>query len=281
TGDQCDQFEDPAGQPFLTCATDNTTNRWNGTMDVTLPTKGDAGFAFSGELQNGTLGNVAAKAEFGHTVPLEEGVYLKSIAAGVCLTPAPLQIRGQAVISALPLGSEEAVEVDGSFHYVDAANGQPWSITLQRGLTMFDHHIADGTLSLDGDDALDVGFDAHVQLPSDDVDAASVDGIRALRLHRTARHTILAWDGSRLASRYEVSATSTEGYQRLYVSPATCRVVSLPASPSSTSVSVTITPIGANGRRGGAAGLRLPVRRVRAGAKAAHPVAGVPRSRCG
>ncbi|HEY5196814.1 MAG TPA: PKD domain-containing protein [Solirubrobacteraceae bacterium] len=600
TGDQCDQFSDPAGQPFLTCATNTATNRWNGTMDVTLPTKGDAGFAFSGELQDGTLGNVAAKAEFGHTVPLEEGVYLKSIAAGICLTPAPLQIRGQAVISALPLGSDEAIEVDGSFLYVDAANGQPWSITLQGGLTMFNHHIADGTLSLNGDDALDVGFDAHLQLPSDDVDAASVDGqvngwlqgtsfdiegsvsvclldvacvdgnalvssdgvaacaslgtiyypivtfsdgipdfsygsytvktgfgypwggsvdvmgdscdvgpwrpagapdgasasalraaasspyrftvkpgtilesvrlhgaggspdvtvtgpdgtrieasallgasrktgayliaqdrqnattafqllkpapgvwtvtpalgstitsvdtaplelppavgarvihgstgyrvdytytpqagarlnfvehhgglaqslgsghaatcpaavrrrtgrsasvkvlcgevgftpadgpggprqidvqitrhgmplstfkvasfvappprrparVPALRLHRTSKHVVLAWAASRLASRYEVSATSTEGYQRLYVSRPGCRVLALPASPTFTSVSVTITPVGANGRRGSAAGLRLPVRALHSGARAIHPVSGVPRSTC-
>ncbi|HWH12059.1 MAG TPA: PKD domain-containing protein [Solirubrobacteraceae bacterium] len=617
TGDQCDQFADPAGQPFLTCATDTSTNRWNGTMDVGLPTKSDAGFAFSGELQNGTLGNIAAKAEFGHTVPLEEGVYLKSIAAGLCLTPAPMQIRGQAVISALPLGSDDAVEVDGSFLYVDAANGQPWSITLQGGLTMFGHHLADGTLSLNGDDALDVGFHARLQLPSDDVDAASVDGqvngwmqgtsfdiegsvsvclldvacvngnalvssdgvaacaslgtiyypivtfsggipdfsygsysvqtgfgypwngsvdvmgdscdvgpwrpagapglasaaalrvasglraagglgaasglraasapytftvksgtllesmrlhgasgapdvtitgpdgtqivasafqgasrqtgryviaqdpqnattafellkpaagvwtvtpglgstitsvdtaplvlppavgarvihdrsgyrvdytytpqagaalnfvehhgglaqslgsghaatcpaavrrrtgrsatirvrcgtvaftptdgpggrrevdvqitrhgmplttfkvasyvapaprvparVPGLRLHRTAKHVVLTWDGSRLATRYEVSATSTEGYQRLYIARAGCRVQALPQSPTTTSVAVTITPVGANGRRGPAARLLLPVRALHAGARAIRPVSGVARSTC-
>ena len=177
TGDQCDQFDDPAGQPFLkVCATDTTTNRWNGTMDITLPTKGDAGFAFSGELQGGTLGNIAAKAEFGHTVPLVEGVYLKSIAAGLCLKPPPFKLRGQAVISVIPAGSKDAIEVDGSFLYVDAANGAPWSITLQGGLSMFDHHLADGTVSLDGNNALSVGFHARLQLPSDDVDAASVDG---------------------------------------------------------------------------------------------------------
>ena len=615
TGDQCDQFSDPAGQPFLTCATNTSTNRWNGTMDITLPTKGDAGIAFSGELQDGTLGNVAAKAEFGHTVPLEEGVYLKSIAAGICLKPAPLQLRGQAVISALPLGSDEAIEVDGSFLYVDAANGQPWSIGLQGGLTMFGHHIADGTLSLNGDDALDVGFDAHLQLPSDDVDAASIDGsvngwlhgtdfdvegsvsvclldiacvdgnalvssdgvaacaslgtiyypivtfsggipdfsygsysvqtgfgytwngsvdvmgdscdvgpwrpagapgpaasaaslraagglraggaagglraagapyrftvksgtllesmrlhgaggppdvtvagpdgtqivasalqgasrqtgkyaiaqnpqnattafellkpapgvwtvtpalgstittvdtaplvlppavgarvihdrsgyhvdytytpqsgavlnfvehhgglaqslgsghaatcpaavrrrtgrsatirvrcgtvaftptdgpggqreidvqitrhgmplttfkvasyvapaprvptrVAALRLHRTAKHVVLSWDGSRLAAHYEVSATSTEGYQRLYIGRPGCRVQALPASPTSTSVAVTITPVGADGRRGPAAHLLLPVRALHAGARAIRPVRGVARSTC-
>jgi PKD repeat protein len=604
TGDQCDQFDDPAGQPFLTCATDTTTNRWNGTMDITLPTKGDAGFAFSGELQGGTLGNIAAKAEFGHTVPLVEGVYLKSIAAGLCLKPPPFKLRGQAVISAIPAGSKDAIEVDGSFLYVDAANGAPWSITLQGGLSMFDHHLADGTVSLDGNNALSVGFHARLQLPSDDVDAASVDGVvngwlqgstfdiegsvsvcllsvacingnalvssagvsacaslgtvyypivtfsggipdfsygsyevrtgfgyqwhgsvdvmgdscdvgpwrpaggpavasaagvragvlrapgspyqlrikagtilesvrlhgaggppdvtvtgpdgtrieasalqgasrqtgryliaqnpqdattafqllkpapgvwtvtpalgstvtsvdtaplllppavggrvrhdsagyhvdytytpqagavlgfvehhgglaqtlggghhatcplavrrrtgrsasvkvacgtldfapadgpggpreidvqitrhgmplstfkvagfvapaprrpgrvAAVRLHRTAKHTILAWGGSRLATRYEVAATSTEGYQRLYVAKASCRVLALPRSPSFTSVAVTITPVGGNGRRGVAARLRLPAKRLQAGARAIRRVAGVARSTC-
>jgi hypothetical protein len=104
--------------------------------------------------------------------------------------------------------------------------------------------------------------------------------VPALRLHRTSKHVVLAWAASRLASRYEVSATSTEGYQRLYVSRPGCRVLALPASPTFTSVSVTITPVGANGRRGSAAGLRLPVKQLHSGARAIRPVSGVPRSTC-
>lgn len=177
TGDQCAQFQDHGNAPFLSCATDVDTDRWNGTMDITLPTQNGAGFAFSGELENGSLANLAAKAELGHAVPLAEGVFLKSIAAGVCLKPPPLTIRGQAVVSALPQGpSDDAVEVDGSFTYVDAANGNPWSITLAGGLTLENHHVADGSAGVDGDGGLSLGFEKRMQFPSDDVDVASIDG---------------------------------------------------------------------------------------------------------
>ena len=47
--DRCEQFEDHTGEPFLTCSSDESVDRWDGTMDLTLPTPDKKGIAFSGD----------------------------------------------------------------------------------------------------------------------------------------------------------------------------------------------------------------------------------------
>ncbi len=104
-------------------------------------------------------------------------MFLKSIAAGICLKPAPLKLRGEAVVTAIPeSASGDAVEIDGSFLYTDAIGATPWSISLQGGLTLLGHHVADAYASLDGSGALAVGWHQRLQLPNDDVNVASIDG---------------------------------------------------------------------------------------------------------
>ena len=95
----------------------------------------------------------------------------------MCLKPAPLKVRGEAVISALPIGlDEEAISVSGSFLYVDQHGDDPWYIELSGGVSLFDHRIAKGHVGLDGDLTATFGFTARLQFPNDDVNIASVEG---------------------------------------------------------------------------------------------------------
>lgn len=186
SGAQCEQFQDFTGKPFLDCRSDVTTNRWDGTADIALPSTG-TGLKVSGGLADGKLSHLAAEADLGRRVALEPGVaWLKSIAAGFCLRPAPLKIKGAARITAVPTekpgkAPEEAIQVDGSFLYTDSSSdgtGQshPWSIEMTGTVDLYGRRAADARFGFDGDATASFGFHARYQFPNDNLNLASVDG---------------------------------------------------------------------------------------------------------
>ncbi|MDO9356602.1 MAG: hypothetical protein Q7T55_23085 [Solirubrobacteraceae bacterium] len=173
---RCEQFEDFRGAPFLTCASDDTTERWDGTVDVTLPGS-DVGLAASGGLANGSLSSLALKGEFARQIPLKPGVaWLKGIAAGVCLKP-QLKIKGSAKIGVIPKGpSAEAITASGSFEYNDAYEGKPWSITVRGGMDVMDRNVGDAYLGLDGDSTASFGWKSGMSFPGPTLPIATIDG---------------------------------------------------------------------------------------------------------
>jgi PKD repeat protein len=181
---RCPQFEDLSGKPFLTCKSDSNTDRWDGTAEVKLP--GNLGLKASGGLADGNLSGLAVQATFGRRLPLKPNVaWLNNIAAGFCLTPPPLQVKGSAAIHAVPIDDgedeDEAVKAEGSFRYVDSyteddGTYNPWEIEIRGTFEVFGFEAASAYFGLDGDYTASFGWNTHYQLPTPSVNLVSLDG---------------------------------------------------------------------------------------------------------
>ena len=147
--------------PFITCNSDPTTNRWDASADVELPSGLELG-AFGG-LANGrisklggSIGNLEKRA------PIADGVYLDHVAFGLCLSPPPLIIRAN--IGANFLGNRNLVALDGGFTYTDSTPTSPWSLELDGDLTVGDTPIGSGTLGINGSGLIDFGVQTGIDL---------------------------------------------------------------------------------------------------------------------
>ncbi|MEA2318931.1 MAG: hypothetical protein QOD44_3120 [Solirubrobacteraceae bacterium] len=157
------------GKPYITCADDATTERWDGNAVLELPVAGGPQFAAFGGLADGKLSKLGGFADnLGVSVALLPGVFLKRIGAGLCISPPPLKVRGDVGVEAL--GGK--LRVNGHVLYTDESPGEPWSVEVGGNASIADTQIGEGTMTFNGWG--DVDFDVSASL--DLFGVASVEG---------------------------------------------------------------------------------------------------------
>lgn len=136
------------GTPYLTCATDVNTNRWNGNAVIELPSSGVQLAAFGG-LANGQVSELGGFVDnLGRRLPIAPNVYLDRIGVGLCLTPPPLQLRGDVGIAIFPTTGDEALaKIDGHVTYTDS---YPWKLEIGGTVKALDTQIGTGSVTLNG-----------------------------------------------------------------------------------------------------------------------------------
>ncbi|MDX6581723.1 MAG: hypothetical protein QOI10_907, partial [Solirubrobacterales bacterium] len=161
-GDDPTLLAKPGGDaPFIQCNSDPTTNRWDASAEIEVPTGLQVG-AFGG-LANGQISSLGASIDnLGRRVPLAEGVYLDHVAFGLCLSPPPFKIRANA--GANFLGNKNLVSIDGGFTYTDTFGSTPWSFLLDGSVKVGDLPIGSGTLGFNGRSQVDFGLKAGVDV---------------------------------------------------------------------------------------------------------------------
>ena len=154
-----------ATQPFIQCATDPNTNRWDASAEIEVPSGLQIG-AFGG-LANGKISSLGASVNnLGKRVPLADGLYLDHVAFGLCLSPPPFKIRAN--VGANFLGASNFVNLDGGFTYTDAVGYNPWSLELDASVSIGEEPdalpIGSGTLGINGNGVIDFGLKAGVDV---------------------------------------------------------------------------------------------------------------------
>lgn len=161
-GDDPGLFGKPGGDaPFLQCNTDPTTNRWDASAVIEVPTGLQLG-AFGG-MADGQISKLGASIDnLGRRVPIAQGFYLDHVAFGLCLSPPPFKIRANAGVNFL--GNKHVVSIDGGFTYTDAIDFQPWSFLVDGSVKVGDLPIGSGTLGFNGNQQVDFGLKAGVDV---------------------------------------------------------------------------------------------------------------------
>ena len=144
-------------EPFIQCNSDATTNRWDASAVIELPSGLQLG-AFGG-LANGQVSKLGGSVgNLGRRAPIANGVYLDHVAFGLCLRPPPFKIRAN--IGANFLGNNNLVSLSGGFTYADATETSPWSLELDGSVSVGDTPIGSGTLGINGSGTIDFGLQA-------------------------------------------------------------------------------------------------------------------------
>ena len=161
-GDDPTLLGKPGGDaPFIQCNTDPTTNRWDASAEIEVPTGLQIG-AFGG-MADGQITKLGASVDnLGTRVPIAEGVYLDHVAFGLCLSPPPFKIRANAGVNFL--GSKNVVAVDGGFTYTDSIGFTPWSFLVDGSVKVGTVPIGSGTLGFNGNSQVDFGLKAGVDV---------------------------------------------------------------------------------------------------------------------
>ena len=151
-------------QEFISCKSDPTTNRWNASADLELPSGLEIG-AF-GALADGQISQLGGAAgNLGRRVPIVNGFYLDHVALGLCLSPPPFKIRAN--VGANFMGSSHLVSVSGGFIYTDATQTSPWSFNLDGEVSVGDlPAVGSGTLGITGSGVVNFGIEAGVNVLS-------------------------------------------------------------------------------------------------------------------
>ena len=136
------------GTPFLTCATDASTNRWDGNAVIELPGSGITLAAFGG-LANGKVSSLGGFVDnLGRKAPLAPNVFLNRVGVGLCLTPPPLTLRGDVGISIFPTtGDESLATINGHVIYT---NSYPWTLEIGGSVNVLDHQVGSGSVLING-----------------------------------------------------------------------------------------------------------------------------------
>jgi hypothetical protein len=158
------------GSPYITCASDSNTNRWNGNAVIELPGSGVQLAAFGG-LANGQISELGGFVDnLGRRAPLAPNVYLNRVGVGLCLTPPPLTLRGDVGISIFPTtGDESLATINGHIVYT---NSYPWTLEIGGAVSVLDNQVGTGSVLIDGWG--DFAFDLAASVDLDGV--ASIDG---------------------------------------------------------------------------------------------------------
>lgn len=159
--------------PYLACGSDVNTNRWDGNAVVELP-RGGARIAAFGGLADGNLSSLGAVADgLGRRVPLGGNVFLDKLGFGVCVTPAPLKLRGDVGVSIFPTtGDEAAAKIDGHVTYTDGTLVDPWTLEIGGTVDAFGTRVGNGSVTIHGWGGFDFGLQAGFDLYG----VASVNG---------------------------------------------------------------------------------------------------------
>lgn len=155
----------PSDQSFIKCASDATTNRWDASAEVVVPS--GLGLGAFGGLANGQLSKLGASISgLDRRVPLGYGVYLDSISFGLCLSPPPLTIKAK--VGADFFGASNLVNLAGSFTYTDAVGYNPWSLQLDADVSIGKGKealpIGHGMLGFNGNGVVDFSLGAGVNV---------------------------------------------------------------------------------------------------------------------
>jgi hypothetical protein len=158
------------GKPYVVCADNTNTNRWDGNAILELPVDGAPQYAAFGGFADGKLTKLGGFADnLAFSVQLVPGVFLKRIGAGVCLSPPPLKVRGDVGIEAL----DGKLRLDGRVVYTDETVGsEPWSLEVGGKLSVGGLALGDGSMTFDGWGDVDFGLSTDLNL----FDVASVSG---------------------------------------------------------------------------------------------------------
>lgn len=161
-GDDPGLLGKPGGDaPFIQCRTDPTTNRWDASAEIEVPTGLQIG-AFGG-LADGQISKLGASIDnLGKRVPIAQGFYLDHVAFGLCLSPPPFKIRANAGVNFL--GNKNLVSIDGGFTYTDAIDFEPWSFLVDGSVKVGDVPIGSGNLGFNGRSQVDFGLKAGVNV---------------------------------------------------------------------------------------------------------------------
>ena len=111
------------GSPFITCATDVATDRWNGNATIELPTTKSRGVRLAGRQPSfgGFVDNLGRKA------PLTN-VYLNRVGVGLCLNPPPFTLSGDVATKMFPTGGDQSLAtINGHIVYATGVTDQ-WKL---------------------------------------------------------------------------------------------------------------------------------------------------------
>jgi hypothetical protein len=156
---------DPNAPTFIECRSDAGADRWDGALAIMLPTSSqptELG-AWAG-LSGGAFSYAGAYVDnLGTLAPIAPGVFLQKVALAVCVKPPPFQVKGEATVGFGPQqNGKPAGAITGSFHYVDAHEGNPWSLETRGSLVLFDRELAKAYLVYRPTGLIDFGFYANL-----------------------------------------------------------------------------------------------------------------------
>ena len=136
------------GSPFITCATDVTTDRWNGNATIELPGSGVTLAAFGG-LAGGQVSELGGFVDnLGRKAPLAPNVYLNRVGVGLCLNPPPFTLRGDVGIAIFPTsGDESLATINGHIVYT---NSYPWTLEIGGSVNVLDNQVGTGSVLING-----------------------------------------------------------------------------------------------------------------------------------
>ena len=151
------------GQPYVTCPSNLSVDRWDGAAVIQLPVPAKTRLAMFGGLAGGRLSKLGGFVDnLGTTLPITESLFLNRIGIGLCIGP-PLQLRGDVGIAFLPPpGIKEVLAINGYFRYTDAFQASPWSLELGGSVEVFDYLLGTGRIILRPNGSIDAGVNAGV-----------------------------------------------------------------------------------------------------------------------
>lgn len=157
------------GQPYIQCATDVTTDRFDGSAVIELPTASNTRLAAFGGLAGGEVSRLGGIVDgLGTTLPIVPGVFLNRVGVGLCLSPPPFKLRGDVGVTAL--GGK--LTVNGHVLYTDATDTSPWSIEVGGNVAFDGTQLGNASVGFNAWG--DVDFDVNAELNLKEV--ASIRG---------------------------------------------------------------------------------------------------------
>jgi hypothetical protein len=153
------------GSPYITCADNVHTERFDGSAVLELPTGSHPRLAAFGGIADSRLSRLGGFADqLGTSLPVASGVYLNRIGVGLCVYPPPFKLRGDVGVSVLPVGGHPTVGVNGYFLYTDGFNSFPWTLELGGSVTVYDTKIGSGKVILQPTGSVDFSANASLDL---------------------------------------------------------------------------------------------------------------------
>ena len=163
---------DGKGTPYITCANDSGTDRFDGNAVVLLPSGGGARLGAFGGVAGGQLANLGATVDLAKKgLPIAPSVTLNKLSFGLCLTPPPLKIKGTLGAGILP---GPVVSVDGSVEYTDSnpSGFGGWTLKIGGSVDVLGTKLGNGSVTIRAYN----GFDFDVNSKVDLYGIASLDG---------------------------------------------------------------------------------------------------------
>jgi hypothetical protein len=157
------------GQPYITCESDSTADRWNGNAVLELPVDTHTQYAVFGGLADGQVANLGG---FGDNlaplgVQLAPGVTLNRLGFGLCLSPPPFKARGDVGAEML----DGKLTLNGRFLYTEGEYPRGWSAEVGGNATLGGTYLGDGSARFNSSG--DVDFALSTAL---DLDVVSLSG---------------------------------------------------------------------------------------------------------